>query len=543
MAQGIVNGIEDAASAAPAAIRGRPGISWADLGGLAGLLVLSLYFLRQVRNFWGDESYYNYGYTVPILAGVLLYWRWKDAPAASPDASRQRWGLFLGLGLLFALVPFRMLAEVNPFWRVPVLVQGLLLVGLGCLVFWVRGGRPLLSHFAFPVLFLLTMLPWPYRIEVVVIQHFTEQVMHLTEAFLLFIGHPAQQSGNALLVGGEKIDVNDACSGIRSIQALAMSALFLGELLRLSLLRRVAVVGVTILLVLFFNSARALALTLLWLRNGFGSFELWHDRIGWITFALSLAVLYLVCELLKTDRGKRKKAGKRRAPFTWGGALLSPRQAGVFFAVASLSVVLSEGWFLAHEWRSSSRVPWRLDWNAAPASPQPRQFLPSVTDILNFDFGEQMHFSLSERREATVFLYGYTGEDRVKSVSTFGHSPIICMAASGIPVKERRAPLRLRADEYTFELQHFIFAPSHVYAAGDLHAFWMVWESRLSQIPPEEHVALNLRTQLKLLAEGRRDFARQVLLVAVQGARNADEAREELRRLILPMITPAGGDV
>lgn len=500
---------------------------------IPALALVILFFLLQVRNFWGNESYYNYGFTVPILAAVLFYWRDRSAPAVEADVSRQRVGFRIAIGLLLLMVPFRMLAEINPFWRVPVIVQGGLLVSMGCLIFWIRGGRPLLHHFLFPVLFLLTMLPWPYRIEVVVIQGFTNQVMRITEAFLLFIGHPANQSGNALLVGGEKIDVNDACSGIRSIQALAMSALFLGELLRLTLLRRSGLLAVTVLLVLFFNSARALALTLLYLRNGYGSYLIWHDRVGWISFAASLAVLYLISEWLKDGRPLGKGVDLQ-----WRSRLFSVRSAVVFFFVAFSTVIISEGWFRVHEFNPDERVHWTLDWSRSVVPAQPQQFDSSVTKILNFDYGEEMLFHLNERREAEVFLYGYTGDDRVKSVSTFGHSPVVCMAASGIPVKERRAPLRIETPEFSFDLSHYVFGPSHLYEAGDLHAFWLVWESRLSSIPPDELVSLNYKAQLQLLAEGRRDFGRQVLLVAVRGARSSEEARSDVRRLLRSMIVP-----
>ncbi len=501
---------------------------------IPALAMLAGAFLWQAHFFWGAESYYNYGFAVPLLAGILIYWRFRDAPPASPDPARQRVGVIWIIALIVCAIPFRMLAEINPFWRVPILAHGLILVGIGCLVFWIRGGVSVMRHFAFPVLFLLTMLPWPYRIEVVVIQEFSDQVMKLTESLLLFLGHPARQSGSSLLIGGDRIDVNDACSGIRSIQTLTMSALFLGELFRLPVFRRGLLLVITVLLVLVFNSGRALALALIFLQDGRDAFEHWHDQVGLISFLLSLGALYGISLWLK--RGHDTVVPRKT--LRWGTGLLSPRGGVFLFIAAVASLTVSEGWFRINEMGADTRPGWTLQWERAPVPAHPQEFSQSVLDILNFDFGEQMYLQLDNRREADVFFYGYTGEDRVKSVSTFGHSPIICMAAAGIPIAAERAPLNVRKGDLSLNLNHYVFAPSHLYEKGDLHAFWLVWESRFSGVPAEDLLSLNYGVQLRLLLEGRRDFGRQVLLIAIKGTRTAEEARDEARRLVTSILQP-----
>ena len=58
----------------------------------------------------------------------------------------------------------------------------------------------------------------------------------------MLLGIPAQVEGNLIRVSTGLVGVNEACSGIRSLQTSLMIGLLFGELKRLSVLRRVALV-------------------------------------------------------------------------------------------------------------------------------------------------------------------------------------------------------------------------------------------------------------------------------------------------------------
>ncbi len=85
-------------------------------------------FFNELRGEWAINAQYNYGYVVPLLGLALLWRRWPERPAAS-----SRGGLLPGLigaGLIFLVLPFQVVFEANPEWRLLYWVNGLQVSGL-----------------------------------------------------------------------------------------------------------------------------------------------------------------------------------------------------------------------------------------------------------------------------------------------------------------------------------------------------------------------------------------------------------------------------
>src|SRR5438094_9120797 len=76
----------------------------------------------------------------------------------------------------------------------------------------------------------------------------------------MLLGIPAQVQGNLIRVSNGLVGVNEACSGIRSLQTSLMIGLLCGELKRLSILRRAALVGGAVAIALVANFLRAVVL-------------------------------------------------------------------------------------------------------------------------------------------------------------------------------------------------------------------------------------------------------------------------------------------
>ena len=132
-----------------------------------------------------------------------------------------------GAALFF---PIRFLADANPDWRLLSWFLALVVVSISLGFVYLIGGRPWLRHFAFPFLFFLVAVPWPVRIEQSVIQTLMRMVTTINVTFLQLAGVPALQHGNVIEVGKGFIGIEEACSGVRSLQATLMVSLFLGEL-------------------------------------------------------------------------------------------------------------------------------------------------------------------------------------------------------------------------------------------------------------------------------------------------------------------------
>jgi exosortase/archaeosortase family protein len=109
-------------------------------------------------------------------------------------------------------------------------------------------------------------------------------------------GIPALRLGNVIEVGTGLIGIEEACSGVRSLQATLMVSLFLGELYAFKIRPRILLVAAGALFAFFCNLVRTALLVWIGARNGTKAIEAWHDPAGLtILFVCLLGLWLLVC--------------------------------------------------------------------------------------------------------------------------------------------------------------------------------------------------------------------------------------------------------
>ena len=206
-----------------------------------------------------------------------------DRPAPRPfrlTASRA-WitAGFAGLAL-FGLLPLRLIEVPNPDWRLVFWVHAALLTVLSLgLAAWC-GGVPWVRHFAFPVGFLLLAVPWPSGLEQDIVQGLMRGVAAVAAEVMNVMAIPAEAQGNLIQVRGQLVGVDEACSGIRSLQTMLMGGCLLGELSRLSVPRRLALLGGGLLVAMVANVFRSSLLVWLAAQHGVAALEKYHDLAG-----------------------------------------------------------------------------------------------------------------------------------------------------------------------------------------------------------------------------------------------------------------------
>jgi exosortase len=153
-------------------------------------------------------------------------------------------------------------------------------------------GKKGLLHFAFPVLFIFSSVPWPVSFENMILQNLMQINAEIT-AFVLSLGTmEAVAHGNVIEVAGQLIGVEEACSGIRSLQTSFMMSLFLGEFYRIQPKSRVWLVLLSFLLSFLFNSSRTIVLTYVGASEGLLALESWHDPLGYGVLIITLTGLW-----------------------------------------------------------------------------------------------------------------------------------------------------------------------------------------------------------------------------------------------------------
>jgi exosortase len=310
---------------------------------------------------WDSNPNYSYGWWIPLVCLFLFAERWPGRPPREPSG----WGMRLApmvivWGALFFV--FRLAAEADPGWRPGLWVLAGLY--LAALLGWLRlyGGKGWLRHFAFPVCFLILSLPWLFAIELPLVQGLMRWNASLASDSLRLLGIAAVAEGNVIDLANGRLGVEEACSGILSLQSSVMLGCLLGEIYRLGTVRRVALVLLTMALALLGNYGRTLFLALLAAFHGKDAVTAWHDTAGYSILLLTGAGSWLACFYLRDDPAPRPAAAapadaERAFPQPWRPAQF---WAISIFAAAALSEAGTQAWF---GWREA-KIPQHPQWTA-----------------------------------------------------------------------------------------------------------------------------------------------------------------------------------
>jgi len=267
--------------------------SRSGVGLLAGVLPLAVFvgwWVYSLQFHWRDQEEYRFGYLVVVLLGFLVWDRWDGRPR--DDAPDPTWRSWAWLALGFPLV---LLGELyrHALARTPASATAL---SLGTLCFLrsvivQQWGPRTWRHFRFPILFAMIAVPIPGIVWNPVVLGLKGLVTFVNVEVLSLVGIPAQQQGSVIQLPNCRVGVDEACSGIRSLQSSLMMAIFLGDqVLRRPVLRVMLVAGAVGWAVVG-NIGRSFYLSLTAHRHGTDALERVHDTAGWSVLVVTLVGL------------------------------------------------------------------------------------------------------------------------------------------------------------------------------------------------------------------------------------------------------------
>lgn len=267
------------ASALKLAISPLPAVVMAAYAALfTGLFHASL---TQMISDWNREDY-NYGYLIPLVA---LYLLWDKRQVLMETASTPSWW---GLGPFLGGVFLYWLGELGGEFYALYLSSWLVLVGF-C---WLLIGWPRLKAIAFPLLLLVTMFPFPHFIHANASLKLQLLSSQLGTALMRLYGLTAFRDGNVIDLGFTRLQVVEACSGLRYLIPLVVLGLILVYFFKAPWWKRTILLVSTVPWAILVNAFR-IALTgicaSIWgvaVIEGFS-----HDLAAWVVFMASLGVL------------------------------------------------------------------------------------------------------------------------------------------------------------------------------------------------------------------------------------------------------------
>jgi exosortase len=253
---------------------------------------------------WSVNAQYYYGWAVPFLAAYLAWERLAGWPAARPPA--HPWLAVAAIGLLALPQPLlRVVSEANSDWRLVLWAMGSSAAGISFALLYLGGGWSWAARLAFPILFLATSIPWPTFVESALVQGMMRLNAELSADFVSLCGVPAIAEGNVIQLPTGLLGVNEACSGIRSLQSTLMASIFLGGLYRISPIARVLLVVLGVGIAFVFNVIRTVFLSWQGAFHGIEATEKWHDSAGFAILGMVMICLWLISRFLE-KRAARK---------------------------------------------------------------------------------------------------------------------------------------------------------------------------------------------------------------------------------------------
>jgi exosortase len=231
---------------------------------------------------WRDNPYYSHGPLVPLLA-LFLIWRGRNALASRRPSN---WGyVLIALGVALLVAGLWWSAYWLAGFSLPVVIMGIVIALLGLEVF---------RRWAFPLLFLLLMVPLPF--DVWVAQWLETPTASASTFLVQLIGIPAENKGSLITLPNSVFAVGGVCAGLRSSIALFTLALFVVMVGTPGGVRnKVALLALVIPLALVANTIRIAVLLVVANAWGTGAaMNYYHDYSSYVFFALALALLFLV---------------------------------------------------------------------------------------------------------------------------------------------------------------------------------------------------------------------------------------------------------
>ncbi|MGA3009628.1 MAG: exosortase A [Terracidiphilus sp.] len=264
-----------------------------------GLLIAAVYFrvlVKLVTDWWQIPDF-SHGFLVPLFAAYLVWEKRETLRGIKPAPSWSGIAVMV-LGLVVLLL--------GVYGSDLFLSRISLVILLGGVVLCF-GGRQLLKELRFPLLVLLLAIPLPAIIYNQITFPLQILASKLASALLPLFGVPVLREGNVIELPLMKLEVAEACSGIRSLMSLFTLAVFYGYFMEKSNLRRTLLALASIPIAIAANAVRILGTGLCvqyWDPDKAVGF--FHEFSGWVIFLVSLTFLYLVHRAMSLFPLKRR---------------------------------------------------------------------------------------------------------------------------------------------------------------------------------------------------------------------------------------------
>jgi len=260
-------------------------ISPITVGGI-GLVALSIWALWprivEMSEVWAENPTYSHGYLVPLFSIGLLWWkrdilskitletRWWGLPVIALACAVQLLGMYI-------YIPWLEGASLMVF-----------IAGIAILI----GGWNLLKITWPSIAFLVFMIPLPWRVEATLRSPLRLFAAQVSNWLLQLFGLPSVVEGTVIDISGQKLGVEEACSGIAMLMTFFALATGLMIVVQRPWVDKLVIILSALPIAIICNVLRITATGILYYTVGesVGKF-VYHDLAGFLMMPMGIAFL------------------------------------------------------------------------------------------------------------------------------------------------------------------------------------------------------------------------------------------------------------
>ncbi|WP_371039446.1 VPLPA-CTERM-specific exosortase XrtD [Rhodosalinus sp. FB01] len=513
-----------------------PGLAWFTLLVLGSLPLFWIGFI-SLGEAWTTPEY-SHGPLIPLISLYLFLRELRNSPPP-PAVVNDRWPgvLVIAAALLVALV--------GNLARVPDIVTYGMILWVGGVVLtsfgWSRGIRHQL-----PVFHLILMLPLP-QILYWKANLFLQGISSVIGVWIVDVmGIPVYLEGNVIDLGVYKLQVAEACSGLRYLFPILSFSYLFAILYRGPFWHRAVLLLAAVPVAVLMNSIRIGVIGVLVNAYGIEQAEgFMHIFQGWVIFMISIAILFGMAIGLQRLTPEPKSLGEiidldfnGLGPI--GLRILGIRASVALATGALLTVMASAAWVSYGglepdpvERRSFALFPLQLGaWSGSAT-----RLDPEVEEVLAAsDYLAAIYAAPGQAAPVSLFSAYYAEQNRGEGI----HPPEACLPGAGWEIAEfGPATVDMSGTPYgTFEVNRAIIEKG---TERQLVYYWFEGRGRRMT----DDVAAKLAVIYDGITKGRTDGALVRYVTPILDEETVDEAEARLNEMLatslgrMPEFVPA----
>jgi exosortase D (VPLPA-CTERM-specific) len=436
---------------------------------LVGFVVFSGGLLELVGR-WNRQEEYSHGFMIPFVVAWML---WSRRDAIITSVGTPSW---IGPVIILFSAVMLIVGELSAFF---LLIQlGFIVALLGIILSF--GGISLLRVTFIPIAFLAFAIPLPYFIDSELSFRLQLISSQLGVFFIRLFGIPVYLTGNIIDLGSYKLQVAEACSGLRYLYPLLSLGFLAAYLFQAPFWQRALVFLSTIPITIAMNSLRIGIVGVLVDRWGTAQAEgLLHFFEGWVIFIACALILAAEIWLLAWLGSGKRFFQVFGLPTITAKVAGPPQSKSVnrFPMAAALCLLAAAG--VANYYTSGRReiVPERVPFVSFPTTlgswhGRPSLLTSEIEEVLKPDDYILADYSKSKSDLVNFYVAYYASQRKGNSP----HSPIVCIPGGGWQItKFERGSYHSNALGVTLPLNRVVIARDN---HRQLVYYWFVQRGR-----------------------------------------------------------------